>query len=167
MKQVAVSFGHVSNPYPKEYASFEADLPTLEKAALATGAAVDPASVQAIFDPGGDCMALAEDVGRHNAVDKVVGALLRSGRLPVTGGLLAVSERVAFEIVQKAAMAGVAAVVAVGAPSSLAIEAARSVGMTLVGFARDSQFNVYAGGERVTSFSATAETPPQPPGRHR
>ena len=104
----------------------------------------------AMFDTAGECMALAEDVGRHNAVDKVVGALLRSGRLAPTGSLLAVSGRVAFEIVQKAAMAGVAAIVAVGAPSSLAIEAARSAGMTLVGFARDGQFNVYAGSERVT-----------------
>jgi FdhD protein len=103
----------------------------------------------ALFDTAGECVTLAEDVGRHNAVDKVVGALLRSGRLPATGALLAVSGRVAFEIVQKAAMAGVAAVVAVGAPSSLAIDAARSVGLTLVGFARDGQFNVYSGLERV------------------
>ena len=103
----------------------------------------------AVFDTAGECMALSEDVGRHNAVDKVVGALLRSGRLPAAEGLLAVSGRVAFEIVQKAAMAGVAAIVAVGAPSSLAIEAARSAGMTLVGFARDGQFNVYSGLERV------------------
>ena len=156
---------------PRGDARFSAELLASLPGRLRSGQAVFAETgglhAAAIFDPGGDCMALAEDVGRHNAVDKVVGALLRSGRLPATGGLLAVSGRVAFEIVQKAAMAGVAAVVAVGAPSSLAIEAARSVGMTLVGFARDGQFNVYAGSERVTSFSATAETPPRPPGRHR
>ena len=82
-------------------------------------------------------------------MDKVVGALRPGGRLPATGTVLVVSGRVAFEIVQKAVMAGVAALVAVGAPSSLAIDAARAAGLTLVGFARDGGFNVYAGSERV------------------
>lgn len=90
-----------------------------------------------------------EDVGRHNAVDKVVGAAFTAGRLPAIDALLAVSGRVAYEIVQKASAAGVVGIVAVGAPSSLAVEASRSAGITLIGFTRDGRFNVYAGAGRV------------------
>jgi FdhD protein len=90
-----------------------------------------------------------EDVGRHNAVDKVVGAAFRAGRLPATEAILAVSGRVAYEIVQKATAAGVVAIVAVGAPSSLAVDAARAADLTLVGFTREGRFNIYAGRERV------------------
>ena len=99
----------------------------------------------ALFDAAGDLIALREDVGRHNAVDKVVGAVLESGRLPGPGTTLGVSGRVAFEIVQKAARTGVHAIVAIGAPSSLAVDACRAAGITLVGFARDGRFNVYCG----------------------
>lgn len=80
-----------------------------------------------------------------------MGAALGAGRLPAYDALLAVSGRVAFEIVQKAVAAGVAAIVAVGAPSSLAVDAARAANLTLVGFARDGRFNVYAGAERIAS----------------
>ncbi len=92
---------------------------------------------------------IREDVGRHNAVDKVIGAALGRGWLPGHDLVLAVSGRVAYEIVQKAVTAGLPAVVAIGAPSSLAVEAARATALTLVGFVRDDRYNIYAGWDRL------------------
>jgi FdhD protein len=103
----------------------------------------------ALFDPDGRLLESREDVGRHNAVDKLIGHGLLSGSMPLRDRLLLVSGRVSFEIVQKAAVAGIAITCAVSAPSSLAVEAGERLGMTVVGFLRGDKFNVYCHRERV------------------
>jgi len=104
-----------------------------------------------LFAPDGTLLSLREDVGRHNAVDKVVGEAALAGDLPLADRILQVSGRVSFEIVQKAARAGIPLVSAVSAPSSLSVETADHLGMTVVGFARDGRFNVYTHPERIAT----------------
>lgn len=108
-----------------------------------------------LFAPDGELLVIREDVGRHNAVDKVVGSALGDGLLPLRGSLLLVSGRVSFELVQKAVMAGIPALAAVSAPSSLAVELAEESGMTLIGFLRGTSMNLYTGEHRLRTRLAS------------
>jgi len=103
-----------------------------------------------LFDQRGALICMREDIGRHNAVDKVVGRMLLDRRVPLSGAILVVSGRAGYEIVQKAITAGIPVVAAVGAPSSLAVTLAREFHQTLVGFLRGERFNVYSSPERLT-----------------
>lgn len=143
-------------PGPRIAAELLVGLPEKLRAAQDVFESTGGLHAAALFDTAGSLLALREDVGRHNALDKLVGWALREGRLPLHDHVVMVSGRTSYEILQKGLTAGVPILCAVSAPSSLAVELAQEFGVTLVGFLRGDRFNVYSGASRLEGAPASA-----------
>ena len=150
LEAVAIDAPRVDSPFAVPFAVM-AGLPERLREAQATFALTGSLHATGLFAPDGDLRCLREDVGRHNAMDKVVGWALREGLLPLSRSVLCVSGRLSFELVQKAAVAGCPILVAVGGPSSLAVELADDRGITLCGFVRDGRGTVYTHPDRIVA----------------
>ena len=148
LEAVAVEALRVDSPL-RVPAALVVELPERLRAAQAAFAATGGLHATGLFGTDGELLCAREDVGRHNAMDKVVGWAFREGLLPLAAAILCVSGRLSFELVQKAAVAGCPVLVAVGAPSSLAVELAADRGITLCGFVRDGRVNVYSEAWRI------------------
>lgn len=141
------------HPLHKPALSIDADmlyqLPGRLRAAQNNFSATGGIHACGLFNRSGDLLLLREDVGRHNALDKLIGAALMDHALPLNGHILLLSGRASFELIQKAAMAGIAMVAAIGAPSSLAVDLAREFDITLLGFLKENRFNIYHSGDQL------------------
>jgi FdhD protein len=149
LEAVAVEADHVTSDLSVS-AQLVASLPDRLREGQPTFAATGGLHATGLFDESGNLVTVREDVGRHNAMDKVIGHAFEEGLLPLPRHLLCVSGRLSFELVQKAAVAGCPVLVAVGAPSSLAVDLARDRGITLCGFVRDGRVNIYSEPQRIT-----------------
>lgn len=144
-----VTKGHHSNDNNTIHADLLYRLPDTLRQHQAVFADTGGLHASALFDGEGQLLLLREDVGRHNALDKVIGASLQNGWLPLTDKILLLSGRASFELVQKAVMAGITIIAAVGAPSSLAVQLAQEFNITLIGFLRNKRFNIYTAAHRI------------------
>jgi FdhD protein len=145
----------IADPYnPRFSAALIHHLPELSRGAQKIFDMTGGLHASTLFNSSGEIEIIREDVGRHNALDKLIGAKFLEGETDLSSKILLVSGRASFELVQKALVAGIRMLAAVGAPSSLAVELAREYGMTLIGFVRDNRFNIYSGLERIVAEEA-------------